>query len=113
MHTTIKKKVRKKEYEVTFSPEDFQYDAGSIKLVGSFNGWDTQADDKAYALTRGRNKKFKSIKLTLPAGEYEYKYYNPESGCFIEPGEAPGLYGDEQVGNAFGTANARLVLPEL
>ncbi len=112
MHTSIKKKVRNKEYEVTFSPESFQCDAGSIKLLGSFNGWNPQADE-TYTLTKGRNKKFKSIKLTLPAGDYEYKYYDPEAACFIEPANAPELYGDVKVGNSFGTLNARLELPAL
>ena len=112
VHTSIKQKVRKKEYEVTFSAENFPDGPDRIKLVGSFNGWDTRADEASYTLLKGRNKKYKSIKLSLPAGSYEYKYFDPASECFIEYGSAPGLYGDDAVGNEFGTTNALLDLPE-
>ncbi len=112
MHTTIKKKLRKKEYEVTFSLGDFQSDSSAIKLSGNFNGWNTAQEDD-FVLTKGRNKKFKSLKVTLPAGEYEYKYFDLEGQHFIDSHEAPAIYGDEQVANEFGTTNAKLSLPSL
>ena len=113
MHTTIKKKLRKKEYEVTFSLGDFQSECDAIKLSGSFNGWNTAEDETEYILTKGRNKKFKSIKVTLPAGEYEYKYFDLSNQCYLSPDEAPAIYGEEQVHNEFGTTNAKLSLPSL
>lgn len=112
MHTTIKKKSRKKEYEVTFSLGEYRCDSSAIKLAGTFNGWNTAADETEYILSKGRNKKFKSIKLTLAPGEYEYKYFDTDGNRFIDPGEAP-IYGEEQVTNEFGTANAKLSLPEM
>jgi hypothetical protein len=112
MHTTIKKKLRKKEYEVTFSLGDFQSESDAIKISGNFNGWNT-AEEKEYILTKGRNKKFKNLKVTLPAGEYEYKYFDLSGHRYIDRNEAPAIYGEEQVQNEFGTTNARLSLPEL
>ena len=113
MHTTIKKKLRNKEYEVTFSLGDFQSDSEAIKLAGTFNGWNTADADEGFVLTKGRNKKFKTLKVTLPAGEYEYKYFDLGGARFIDLHEAPAIYGDEQVSNEFGTTNAKLSLPAL
>ena len=113
MHTTIKKKLRKHEYEVTFSLGDFQCESDAIKLAGTFNGWDTAEGDKEYVLTKGRNKKFKNLKVTLPAGEYEYKYFDLGGSHFIDSHEAPAIYCDEQVQNEFGTTNAKLSLPSI
>lgn len=113
MHTTIKKKLRKKEYEVTFSLGDFPSESDAIKLSGNFNGWNTNEDETEYILTKGRNKKFKNLKVTLPAGEYEYKYFDLSSHYFIDSDEAPAIYNNEQVPNSFGTTNAKLSLPAL
>lgn len=113
MHTTIKKKLRKKEYEVTFSLGDFQCDADAIKLSGTFNGWNTAETETEYVMAKGRNKKFKNIKLTLPAGEYEYKYFDLSGHRYIDRAEVPAIYGDDQVQNEFGTTNAKLSLPAL
>jgi len=110
MHTTIKKKLRKHEYEVTFSLGDFQCDSDTIKLAGTFNGWNTAEGETEFVLTKGRNKKFKNLKITLPAGEYEYKYFDLGGNCFID---SPVIYGDEQVANGFGTMNAKLSLPSI
>ena len=111
MHTSVKKKLRKQEYEVTFSLGDFQCASDAIKLTGTFNGWSTAEGENEYILTKGRNKKFKNLKVTLPAGEHEYKYFDLTEQRFIDPYETPAIYGDDRVHNEFGTANAKLVLP--
>lgn len=113
MHTNIKKKVLKKEYEVTFNTGDFQGGGDTLKLVGSFNGWDTATDDEKFLLKKGRNKKFKNLKLNLPAGEYQYKYFDPQANAFVNHEEVPSLYPEGWVSNEFGTHNAQLSLPEI
>lgn len=111
MHTNIKKKVLKKEYEITFSAGDFQDGGDAIKLVGSFNNWDTSGNDEQYLMQKGRNKKYKNIKLTLPAGEYQYKYFDPAANAYIDHENAPSLYGNEWIPNEYGTWNSLLSLP--
>ncbi len=69
-------------------------EAGEIFLAGDFNQWDTRS------LSMKRDKKgIWKLKIPLPPGRYEYKFY--VDGKWFE-----GSTDGEQVFNPFGTQNS-------
>ena len=78
--------------------ERFSPKSSRVDLVGSFNGWDLGK----YPLVRDENGIW-SIQIRLAPGTYEYKYVY--DGHFYEPDPE-----QEQVANAFGSANNLLIV---
>ena len=78
--------------------ERYSPKSSRVDLVGSFNGWDLGK----YPLVRDENGVW-SIQIRLAPGTYEYKYVY--DGHFYEPDPE-----QEQVTNAFGSANNLLIV---
>lgn len=78
--------------------ERYSPKSSRVDLVGSFNGWDLGK----YPLVRDENGIW-SIQIRLAPGTYEYKYVY--DGHFYEPDPE-----QEQVANAFGSANNLLIV---
>ena len=78
--------------------ERYSPKSSRVDLVGSFNGWDLGK----YPLVRDENGIW-SIQIRLSPGTYEYKYVY--DGHFYEPDPE-----QEQVANAFGSANNLLIV---
>jgi hypothetical protein len=78
--------------------ERYSPKSSRVDLVGSFNGWDLGK----YPLVRDENGVW-SIQIRLAPGTYEYKYVY--DGHFYEPDPE-----QEQVANAFGSANNLLIV---
>ncbi len=68
-------------------------DAKKVCIAGQFNDWNT----KSLPMKKGRDGTWK-IKLKLPRGKCEYKY-------FVDGSWAQDISGAERVPNPFGTSN--------
>lgn len=69
-------------------------DAKKVSIAGQFNNWDTQA----MPMKKAKNGAW-TIKLKLPPGKCEYKYF--VDGSWVNDAAC-----SETVPNAFGTSNS-------
>jgi 1,4-alpha-glucan branching enzyme len=67
--------------------------AKKVCIAGKFNAWDT----KSLPMKKGKDGTWR-IKVKLPSGQYEYKY-------FVDGTWASDISGAETVPNSFGTCN--------
>ncbi|MFN8024055.1 MAG: isoamylase early set domain-containing protein [Acidimicrobiales bacterium] len=82
--------------KVTFAlPSDAV--AGSVSVLGDFNGWDAAAHP-----LKKRSNGTRSVSVELPAGEYRFKYCTADGEWFCDPQVADVVY------NEFNTADSLL-----
>ncbi len=54
--------------------------AGSVSVLGDFNGWDPLAHP-----LKKRSNGTRSVSIELPAGEYRFKYLADDGSWFCDP----------------------------
>ncbi len=85
----MKSKAREQYVEFTY----FAPNAKKVCLAGTFNAWNT----KALPMQKGNDGTWK-VKVMLPPGKHEYKY-------FVDNAWSERVPGAEMMPNAFGTSN--------
>ena len=102
-----------KTWELTFDLGAFSQQGRRMIVAGSFNGWATRVRRvRSGFVAAGRKDNF--VKLVLPAGDYEYKYYDLAKGEWMEVDRHPELYRGfywDYVINPFGTLNCVVHVP--
>ncbi len=102
-----------KRWELTFDLGAFSQQGRRMIVAGSFNEWSTNVRRvRSGFVVAGRKDNF--VKLVLPAGDYEYKYYDLAKGEWMEVERHPELYRGfywDYVRNSFGTLNCVVHLP--
>ncbi len=99
MTTRPKKKKMEKSGQEVIRPANavelslWAPEAKEVFLAGEFNQWDTQS----IPMNRGKDGNWK-VKMNLPAGRYEYKFFLDSRWVEDTPGA-------EHVLNCFGTQN--------
>ena len=113
MVTLIDKLEEGKRWELTFDLGAFSQQGRRMIVAGSFNGWSTGVRRVRNGfVAAGRKDNF--VKLVLPAGDYEYKYYDLAKGEWMEVESHPELYRGfywDYVRNPFGTLNCVVHVP--
>ena len=102
-----------KRWELTFDLGAFSQQGRRMIVAGSFNEWSTNVRRvrNGFVLA-GRKDNF--VKLVLPAGDYEYKYFDVAKGEWMEVERHPELYRGfywDYVRNSFGTLNCVVHVP--
>ena len=100
-------------YEVTFDLGRFEQMQRHMLVAGSFNDWMTNYDQPKVGFAKIRVKA-SIISITLPPGEYEYKYYDAAQKEWMEIEERPEIYRGyewDYIWNPFGTKNCVLRIP--
>ena len=90
------KKMKETVLQSTGQEVEFAYSApraAKVSIAGSFNSWSTTS----MPMKKGKDGMWR-IKLKLPHGRHEYKY-------FVDGAWAQDVPGSEMVPNAFGTSN--------
>ena len=83
MVTLIDRLEDRKTWELTFDLGAFSQQGRRMIVAGSFNGWATRVRRvRSGFVAAGRKDNF--VKLVLPAGDYEYKYYDLAKGEWME-----------------------------
>ena len=113
MVISIDKVVEGGGWELTFDLGSFSQQGRRMIVSGSFNGWSTSVRRVRNGfVVAGRKDNF--VKLVLPAGDYEYKYYDLAKGEWMEVERHPELYRGffwDYVRNSFGTLNCVVQVP--
>ncbi len=107
MITTIHKIPASGWYELTFDLGSFPHAGRRMIVTGEFSDWATSICRKRTGFIAARDDT-NTVKLTLPPGEYQYKYYDIAHGEWMEIERYPEIYRGfhwDYIRNPFGTLN--------
>lgn len=103
-----------KGFLVTFDPFRHLDAVRHLALVGNFNRWHVEKQDRVVISLR--EMMMEPVTIPLPSATYEYKYFDLDAQTWLEVEDEPLIYWsdfeDAFVANAFGTQNCVLRLRE-
>ena len=109
----IEQRAGREEWVLTFDLGRFPQAGRRVVVTGSFSGWATDLRRARNGfVAAGRRDSF--VRLALPAGVYEYKYYDLAAGEWLEVERHAELYRGyywDYVRNPFGTLNCIVRVP--